>query len=279
VILPLTEPSLFSTGNLRRPTSGILLFGPPGTGKTMLAKAVARESRATFLNITMSSITSKWYGDGEKFTAAIFSLAKKLSPCIIFIDEIDSFLSSRTGGEHEASRRIKNEFMTLWDGLKTSEGERITVMGATNRPGDLDDAVLRRMPRRLLVDLPDIVAREKILRILLAQEQLEPNVDVKELSKLTEGYTGSDLKNLCVAAAYQIVNEFMQYKEQEQNGLKVMKLSKEFIRPLTLIDFHKAKTDIKRTVVDQAFSFQELKKWNELYGEGSGQGGISPVGF
>ena len=103
-------------------------------------------------------------------------------------------------GEHEAMRKIKNEFMSLWDGLKTQEKERVIVLGATNRPMDLDDAVLRRMPRRLLVDLPDTVNREKILKIILKDEILHQNFDFTELAKMTEGFTGSDLKNLCIAA-------------------------------------------------------------------------------
>jgi SpoVK/Ycf46/Vps4 family AAA+-type ATPase len=103
-------------------------------------------------------------------------------------------------GEHEAMRKIKNEFMSLWDGLKTQEKERVIVLGATNRPMDLDDAVLRRMPRRLLVDLPDTGNREKILRVILKDEKISPNFDYLELAKITEGFTGSDLKNLCIAA-------------------------------------------------------------------------------
>ncbi|MED6156469.1 hypothetical protein PIB30_014688 [Stylosanthes scabra] len=148
VMLPLRRPDLF-TGGLLKPCRGILLFGPPGTGKTMLAKAIANEAGASFINVSMSTITSKWFGEDEKNVRALFTLAAKVSPTIIFVDEVDSMLGQRTRvGEHEAMRKIKNEFMTHWDGLMTKPGERILVLAATNRPFDLDEAIIRRFERR-----------------------------------------------------------------------------------------------------------------------------------
>jgi SpoVK/Ycf46/Vps4 family AAA+-type ATPase len=220
VMLPLQRPELFRKGNLTKPTKGILLFGPPGTGKTMLAKAVATESGANFINISMASIGSKWFGEGEKYARAVFTLASKIAPSVIFIDEVDSLLSRRDRhGEHEAMRKIKNEFMAMWDGLKTREGERVLVLAATNRPFDLDDAVLRRLPRRLLVDLPDQPNRKKILQVIMANEELAPDVNLDEIANMTDGYSGSDLKALCVAAAYQPIREFLlQEKEKEKTA-------------------------------------------------------------
>jgi ATPase family AAA domain-containing protein 1 len=144
VILPLLRPELFKSGNLLRPVKGCMLYGPPGTGKTMLAKALAKECDACFINVRASTLQSKWFGDANKLVAAVFSLAWKLQPSIIFIDEVDSFLGSRKTNEHEASTSMKTEFMTMWDGFQTNEHARVMVLAATNRPWEVDDAILRR---------------------------------------------------------------------------------------------------------------------------------------
>jgi SpoVK/Ycf46/Vps4 family AAA+-type ATPase len=150
VMLPLRRPDLFK-GGLLKPCRGILLFGPPGTGKTMLAKAIANEAQASFINVSMSTITSKWFGEDEKNVRALFTLAAKVSPTIIFVDEVDSMLGQRNrAGEHEAMRKIKNEFMTHWDGLLSRPDQRILVLAATNRPFDLDEAIIRRFERRFV---------------------------------------------------------------------------------------------------------------------------------
>uniref|UniRef100_A0A453PJW3 AAA+ ATPase domain-containing protein n=1 Tax=Aegilops tauschii subsp. strangulata TaxID=200361 RepID=A0A453PJW3_AEGTS len=195
VALPMRRPELFSHGNLLRPCKGVLLFGPPGTGKTLLAKALATEAGANFISITGSTLTSKWFGDAEKLTKALFSFASRLAPVIIFVDEVDSLLGARGGAlEHEATRKMRNEFMAAWDGLRSKENQRILILGATNRPFDLDDAVIRRLPRRIYVGLPDAENRKKILKILLAKENLESDFKFDELANATEGYSGSDLK-------------------------------------------------------------------------------------
>ncbi|KAL0321497.1 UNVERIFIED_CONTAM: Spastin [Sesamum calycinum] len=225
VMLPLRRPDLFN-GGLLKPCRGILLFGPPGTGKTMLAKAIANEAGASFINVSMSTITSKWFGEDEKNVRALFTLAAKVSPTIIFVDEVDSMLGQRTRvGEHEAMRKIKNEFMTHWDGLLTKPGERILVLAATNRPFDLDEAIIRRFERRIMVGLPSVENREMILRTLLSKENVEEDLDFKELAAMTEGYSGSDLKNLCVTAAYRPVRELIQQerlkdKEKKQRDVE-----------------------------------------------------------
>ncbi|XP_074590357.1 uncharacterized protein LOC141846248 isoform X2 [Curcuma longa] len=273
VSLPMRRPELFSRGNLLRPCKGVLLFGPPGTGKTLLAKALATEAGANFINITSSSLTSKWFGDAEKLTKALFSFASRLAPVIIFVDEVDSLLGARGGAfEHEATRRIRNEFMAAWDGLKTKDSQRILVLAATNRPFDLDDAVIRRLPRRIYVGLPDAGNRKKILRVLLAQENLELDFRFDELANATDGYSGSDLKNLCIAAAYRPVEELL---EAEKTGSKVTMPS---LRPLQLDDFIKAKSKVGASVAYDATSMNELRRWNDQYGEG-GSRVRSPFGF
>ncbi|KAL3502236.1 hypothetical protein ACH5RR_036685 [Cinchona calisaya] len=274
VILPMRRPELFSHGNLLRPCKGILLFGPPGTGKTLLAKALATEAGANFISITGSTLTSKWFGDAEKLTKALFSFASKLAPVIIFVDEVDSLLGARGGAlEHEATRRMRNEFMAAWDGLRSKDSQRILILGATNRPFDLDDAVIRRLPRRIYVDLPDAENRLKILKIMLAQENLESDFLFQHLANATEGYSGSDLKNLCIAAAYRPVQELL---EKETAGVK--NGASPVLRPLNLEDFIQSKAKVGPSVAYDAASMNELRKWNEQYGEG-GSRRKSPFGF
>ncbi|XP_040376870.1 uncharacterized protein LOC102705413 isoform X2 [Oryza brachyantha] len=274
VTLPMRRPELFSHGNLLRPCKGVLLFGPPGTGKTLLAKALATEAGANFISITGSTLTSKWFGDAEKLTKALFSFASRLAPVIIFVDEVDSLLGARGGAfEHEATRRMRNEFMAAWDGLRSKESQRILILGATNRPFDLDDAVIRRLPRRIYVGLPDAQNRMKILRILLAKENLESDFRFDELANSTEGYSGSDLKNLCIAAAYRPVHELL---EEEKKGGSCSQNTG--LRPLKLDDFIQAKAKVSPSVSYDATSMNELRKWNEQYGEG-GSRTKSPFGF
>ncbi|XP_040384585.1 uncharacterized protein LOC102715982 isoform X2 [Oryza brachyantha] len=275
VMLPLQRPELFCKGQLTKPCKGILLFGPPGTGKTMLAKAVATEAGANFINISMSSITSKWFGEGEKYVKAVFSLASKIAPSVIFIDEVDSMLGRRENpGEHEAMRKMKNEFMVNWDGLRTKDKERVLVLGATNRPFDLDEAVIRRFPRRLMVNLPDASNREKILKVILAKEELAPGIDMDSLATMTDGYSGSDLKNLCVTAAHYPIREILEKEKKEKNVAKAegrpdpALYGSEDIRPLTLDDFKSAHEQVCASVSSDSANMSELLQWNDLYGEG-----------
>ncbi|GLU05878.1 hypothetical protein SLE2022_229530 [Rubroshorea leprosula] len=284
VMLPLRRPDLFK-GGLLKPCRGILLFGPPGTGKTMLAKAIAKEAGASFINVSMSTITSKWFGEDEKNVRALFTLAAKVSPTIIFVDEVDSMLGQRSRvGEHEAMRKIKNEFMAHWDGLLTKPGERILVLAATNRPFDLDEAIIRRFERRIMVGLPSLENREMILKTLLAKEKVEEGLNFTELAVMTEGYSGSDLKNLCTTAAYRPVRELIKQerlKDQErkqraaagndtedastkmEEGERVITL-----RPLDMEDFREAKNQVAASYSAEGGSMNELKQWNEMYGEG-----------
>ncbi|MED6223658.1 hypothetical protein PIB30_076211 [Stylosanthes scabra] len=275
VMLPLQRPELFCKGQLTKPCKGILLFGPPGTGKTMLAKAVATEAGANFINISMSSITSKWFGEGEKYVKAVFSLASKIAPSVIFVDEVDSMLGRRENpGEHEAMRKMKNEFMVNWDGLRTKDTERVLVLAATNRPFDLDEAVIRRLPRRLMVNLPDAPNRAKILKVILAKEDLSPDVDFDAIANMTEGYSGSDLKNLCVTAAHRPIKEILEKEKKEQaaalaEGRPAPALSgSSDIRSLNMEDFKHAHQQVCASVSSESINMTELSQWNDLYGEG-----------
>ena len=282
----------------------------------MLAKAVATASGAYFLNVSMSLIGSKWFGEGEKYARAVFTLATKLSPCVIFIDEVDSLLGKRSNGEHEAMRKIKNEFMMMWDGLTTNEQSHVVILAATNRPFDLDDAVLRRLPRRLMVDLPDEANRAKILELMLKKERLEEGFSMSELAKRTEGFTGSDLKSLSLAAAFRRIHDFLEEEkkqvereekgkgvekegkkkskdekksedEEKKSSKKVDLLSENFevseeelrkapeLRPLRLEDFVESMKEVKASVSEDSFSVAELRRWNQMFGAGSGGKGFS----
>lgn len=231
VILPLQRPDLFTHGKLLRPQKGVLLFGPPGTGKTLLAKAIAKESGAVFINVRIANLMSKWFGDAQKLVTAVFTLAYKLQPSIIFIDEVDSFLGQRRQTEHEALTNMKTEFMALWDGFTTDQNARVMVLAATNRPWELDEAILRRLPRAFEVGMPDKKQRSSILRVILKDENYEDCIDIEQLAALTEGYSGSDLTELCKEAAYMPIRDLLD--EERVDGVAEAKEP----RPLKQSDF------------------------------------------
>lgn len=230
VILPLQRPDLFTHGKLLAPQKGVLLYGPPGTGKTLLAKAIAKESGAVFINVKIATLMSKWFGDAQKLVTAVFTLAYKLQPSIIFVDEVDSFLGQRRATEHEAVTNMKTEFMALWDGFTTDQNARVMVLAATNRPWELDEAILRRLPRAFEIGMPDVKQRASILRVILKDENVDPDLDYNRLAALCENYSGSDLTDLCKQAAYFPIRDLL---EQEKKG----KLTSEAPRPLQQSDF------------------------------------------
>jgi SpoVK/Ycf46/Vps4 family AAA+-type ATPase len=170
IIWPMLRPDIFK--GIRAPPRGVLFFGPPGTGKTLLGKAIAAQSKSTFMSISASTLTSKWVGEGEKMVRTMFAIAAIHQPTVIFIDEIDSLLCSRNENDMESSRRIKTEFLVQLDGANTFAGEsaRILIIGATNRPDDLDEAVKRRMAKRMYIPLPNGAGRKQFLQRLIEHE-------------------------------------------------------------------------------------------------------------
>lgn len=226
----------------------------------MLAKALAKESGATFINISASVLTNKWYGESNKLVAALFELARKTQPCIIFIDEIDSFLRERRSDDHEVTGMMKAEFMTRWDGL-LSGTDRILVLGATNRPNDIDAAILRRMPKRFGVGLPSVDQRERILRLMLKDTPLSTDFPFKILASRTSGLSGSDLRELCRNAAMVPVREYVRGSADASSKLKKGQLEGFNIRPLKIVDFfetelpnsHMAALGSNRARIDDEF--------------------------
>ncbi|POW07549.1 hypothetical protein PSTT_08134 [Puccinia striiformis] len=241
VIFPLCYPSTFkSSAGLFSSPKGVLLYGPPGCGKTMLAKTLAKESGAMFINIKPSDLSSKWFGESSKLVAALFSLSQKLQPSIIFIDEIDSFMRERSRTDHEVSGMMKAEFMTLWDGLATGSS-RILVLGATNRPNDIDPAILRRMPKRIPIGLPNLEQRTNILNLLLKDINMEDGLSIDYLAEQTANYSGSDLKEFCRTAVMAPIKELVRSKGGDKSAM-VEASQSELEETYSFIDFELERT-------------------------------------
>ncbi|CAK9810480.1 Outer mitochondrial transmembrane helix translocase [Anthophora plagiata] len=243
VILPIQKKELFKDSQLTQAPKGVLLHGPPGCGKTMIAKATAKETKTCFINLDVSILTDKWYGESQKLTAAVFSLAVKLQPCIIFIDEIDSFLRARNSQDHEATAMMKAQFMSLWDGLITDPSCTVIIMGATNRPHDLDRAILRRMPATFHIGLPNEQQRMQILELILGHEPIAKNVDIGKLAKMTEGFSGSDLQELCRNASIYRVRDYLRIhtrdlvsSNSEHQEYPMESIASDAVRPITMED-------------------------------------------
>ncbi|KAL2018629.1 hypothetical protein VTK56DRAFT_532 [Thermocarpiscus australiensis] len=301
--LSLIRPDAFSYGVLKTERiPGCLLYGPPGTGKTLLAKAVAKESGANMLEVSAASINDMWLGQSEKNVRALFSLARKLSPAVIFLDEADALLGARHSapGRSTAHRETITQFLREWDGLTSDM--RAFIMVATNRPFDLDEAVLRRLPRKILVDLPLRPDREAILRVMLRDERLAPDVDLARLAAETELYSGSDLKNLCVSAAMEAVREECRMRDEaaaaaasrsssssssssngggdEQPSQSQSQFQFPERRVLAWKHFDKGLREISASISEDMDSLKAIRRFDEQYGDaGRKKRGRRSIGF
>jgi vacuolar protein-sorting-associated protein 4 len=222
LVMPIKYPTFF-TGNVQ-PWRGILLYGPPGTGKTFLAKACATECESTFFSVSSSDLMSKYVGESEKLIKQLFRLAQEKAPSIIFIDEIDSMCGNRSEGENESSRRVKTEFLVQMQGVG-SKNDKVLILGATNLPWALDPAVRRRFERRVYIPLPEVEARDYLIRSKL--KGLDKGLtaeDFKNVADKTEGFSGADLEILCRDAAFEplkLAQRTVKFKQLNING-KVM---------------------------------------------------------
>lgn len=257
VVWPMLRPDIFT--GLRGPPKGILLFGPPGTGKTLIGKCIASQSGATFFSISASSLTSKWVGEGEKMVRALFAVARSQQPAVIFIDEIDSLLSQRGDGEHESSRRMKTEFLVQLDGATTCPEDRVLVVGATNRPQEIDEAARRRLAKRLYIPLPEAAARRQMVAGLLSRERSRlSEEEVALVVQRSAGFSGADVTQLCREAALGPIRSL--------RVADIATITPDQVPPIAYADFEDAFRTVRPSVSPDDLELYE--NWNRTFGCG-----------
>ena len=267
VILPILMPEYFQ--GIRRPWKGVMMFGPPGTGKTMLAKAVATQGGTTFFNVSASSLASKFRGDSEKLVRLVFEMARFYAPSTIFFDEIDSLGGKRgEASEHEASRRVKTELLVQMDGISSVEGEGkiVMVLAATNRPWDLDEALRRRLEKRIYIPLPEPDCRQQLFEINLKNTEKGNDVDMKYLVKSTKGYSGADIASVCRDAAMQPMRRKLMSVRAKGgiNAENVQKMKEELDVAISMKDFKEALANTSKSVSN--VDLEQYKKWMDQFG-------------
>ncbi|XP_045830148.1 katanin p60 ATPase-containing subunit A1 [Trifolium pratense] len=267
VVLPLWMPEYFQ--GIRRPWKGVLMFGPPGTGKTLLAKAVATECGTTFFNVSSATLASKWRGESERMVRCLFDLARAYAPSTIFIDEIDSLCNARgASGEHESSRRVKSELLVQVDGVSNSatneDGSRklVMVLAATNFPWDIDEALRRRLEKRIYIPLPNFESRKELIRINLKTVEVATDVNIDEVARRTDGYSGDDLTNVCRDASLNGMRRKIAGKTRDE----IKNMSKDEISkdPVAMCDFEEALVKVQRSV--SPADIERHEKWFHEFG-------------
>lgn len=267
VVLPLWMPEYFQ--GIRRPWKGVLMFGPPGTGKTLLAKAVATECGTTFFNVSSATLASKWRGESERMVRCLFDLARAYAPSTIFIDEIDSLCNARgASGEHESSRRVKSELLVQVDGVNNSstgdDGARkiVMVLAATNFPWDIDEALRRRLEKRIYIPLPNFESRKELIRINLKTVEVAPDVNIDDVARRTDGYSGDDLTNVCRDASLNGMRRKIAGKTRDE--IKSMAKDEISNDPVEMCDFEEALAKVQRSV--SPTDIERHEKWFSEFG-------------
>ncbi|KAG2497959.1 hypothetical protein HYH03_004220 [Edaphochlamys debaryana] len=268
LVLPMIMPEFFT--GIRKPVKGVLLFGPPGTGKTMLAKAAATETSCTFFNVSSATLASKYRGESERMVRVLFDMAREMAPSMIFIDEVDSLCSQRgTANEHEASRRVKTELLVQIDGVHGNDKDKdaaggdaepsapkhLFVLAATNFPWDIDEALRRRLEKRVYIPLPGHAQRLQLLRINLKEVDVAPDVNLDRVAAQLDGYSGDDITNICRDAAMNGMRrmvagktpaEILAMRQAGNHMGKEPVTSDDFVQAIRKINPSVSKEDIKR---------------------------------
>ncbi|MFX0047952.1 MAG: AAA family ATPase [Candidatus Hermodarchaeota archaeon] len=259
IVLPIMKPKLFT--GARKPWSGILLFGPPGCGKTLLARAAATECQATFFSVSSADLLSKWLGESEKLISSLFKVARIKAPSLIFMDEIDSVATKRgEGHEGGGERRVKTQLLSEIQGVKSGSKKPLLVLGATNRPWDIDTAMLSRFEKKVYVPLPDLPARVGIFKIHTAGINMAlTEEDFIELGVRSEGYSGRDISNVCREVI------MIPIRELDMGGLLEHSDQEVIVRDIHLQDFMKTLKKVKPMTTDSALD--QYEQWAKDFGE------------
>jgi len=250
-----------------KPWKGILLFGPPGTGKTLLAAASAGSLNATFFNVKVNNILSKYFGESTKLISTLYAVAREKSPSIVFIDEFDALSLSRGENVSEVSRRVLSTLLAELDGFQDKKSDKLVLtLAATNTPWDLDQAILSRFPRRIYVPLPDVKACIEIIKIHTKSIDTS-KLDIKELAEMCveKLFSGRDIANLCQEAIWNMIRDanrdLHKLAELPYHELRKHKLK---IRALEMEDFYQAFKNVKSPLTKK--DVEKYEKWNNEFG-------------